>query len=362
MIFVKDAPNSTDVSSHGSLKVNNDLQSILNEHVELSLDDILDELPPKRGDDDHRIDLIPRSSPPNKPPYQVLQAQQEKIMLQVNELVQKGMQGVWVCNIDVRDDIFHKRYRLPFEVFNQLLQKLLPFWPCEGDGQKVQDPVKPERALSCTLLRLVHNESTFHIADTFGIGELTMRKYCNIIVEILATKLRPHYISIPFGEKLHNIIADFQTLTLLPNVCGAINGSHIKLAKKPNMEHIPAQYWCRHHFHSVLLQAICDVQKRIWDVYVLAPGGTNDAAHWKASSIYRRFKEGQVLQEPSVRIGQVRVLPYLLADSGYGTYRHLITPFREGHPPAIGDGRAFNCHLSKGRVCIEHAFGLLKNC
>ncbi|MCO5567413.1 hypothetical protein L7F22_021104 [Adiantum nelumboides] len=49
------------------------------------------ELPPKRGDDDHRIDLIPGSSPPNKPPYRVSQAQQEEIMSQVNELVQKGM-------------------------------------------------------------------------------------------------------------------------------------------------------------------------------------------------------------------------------------------------------------------------------
>ncbi|MCO5552988.1 hypothetical protein L7F22_006508 [Adiantum nelumboides] len=43
-------------------------------------DDIPGELPPKRGDDDHMIELIPRSSPPNKPPYRVSQAQQEEIM------------------------------------------------------------------------------------------------------------------------------------------------------------------------------------------------------------------------------------------------------------------------------------------
>ncbi|MCO5604487.1 hypothetical protein L7F22_058654 [Adiantum nelumboides] len=54
-------------------------------------DDVPGELPPKRGDDDHMIELIPGSSPPNKPPYTVLQAQQEEIMRQVNELVEKGM-------------------------------------------------------------------------------------------------------------------------------------------------------------------------------------------------------------------------------------------------------------------------------
>ncbi|MCO5603323.1 hypothetical protein L7F22_057473 [Adiantum nelumboides] len=87
--FVGDPPNSNDVSPNGSLKVENDLHPFLNEHAEIFINDILSELPLKRGDDDHKIDLIPESSPPNKPPYRVSQAQQEEIMSQVNELVQK---------------------------------------------------------------------------------------------------------------------------------------------------------------------------------------------------------------------------------------------------------------------------------
>ena len=47
--------------------------------------------PPKRGDDDHRIDLIPGSSPPNRAPYRVSYAQQEENLMQVNELLEKGM-------------------------------------------------------------------------------------------------------------------------------------------------------------------------------------------------------------------------------------------------------------------------------
>ncbi|MCO5587560.1 hypothetical protein L7F22_041510 [Adiantum nelumboides] len=89
MVFVKDSPSFNDVSRNGSLKVDNDLHSFLNEHAELFINDIPSELPPKRKDDDHRIDLIRGSSPPNKPPYRVSQAQQEEIMSQVNELVQK---------------------------------------------------------------------------------------------------------------------------------------------------------------------------------------------------------------------------------------------------------------------------------
>ncbi|MCO5593409.1 hypothetical protein L7F22_047423 [Adiantum nelumboides] len=92
MIFFKDPPpNSNDVSSNGSLIVHSDLHSLLNQHAELFINDIPSDLPPERGDDDHRIHLILGSSPPNKPPYRVSQVQQEEIMTQVNELLQKGM-------------------------------------------------------------------------------------------------------------------------------------------------------------------------------------------------------------------------------------------------------------------------------
>ena len=48
------------------------------------------ELPPQRPED-HRIDLIPESSPPNISPYCVSLSQQEEIMNQVKDLLHKGL-------------------------------------------------------------------------------------------------------------------------------------------------------------------------------------------------------------------------------------------------------------------------------
>ncbi|MCO5554217.1 hypothetical protein L7F22_007745 [Adiantum nelumboides] len=93
MIFVKDSlsdVNKTQVNESG-LKEDLELSKFLNQFQDVFIDDILGEFSPKRGDDDHAIELIPGSSPPNKPPYRVSQAQQEEIMRQVNELVEKGM-------------------------------------------------------------------------------------------------------------------------------------------------------------------------------------------------------------------------------------------------------------------------------
>ncbi|MCO5604844.1 hypothetical protein L7F22_059018 [Adiantum nelumboides] len=82
--------NKTQVNESGSQE-DLELSKFLNQFCDVFIDGIPGELPPKRGDDDHAIELIPGSSPPNKPPYRVSQAQQEEIMRQVNELVEKGM-------------------------------------------------------------------------------------------------------------------------------------------------------------------------------------------------------------------------------------------------------------------------------
>ncbi|MCO5583681.1 hypothetical protein L7F22_037594 [Adiantum nelumboides] len=93
IIFVKDSlsdVNKTQVNESGSQE-DLELSKFLNQFQDVFIDDIPRELPPKRGDNDHAIELILGRSPPNKPPYRVSQAQQEEIMRQVNELVEKGM-------------------------------------------------------------------------------------------------------------------------------------------------------------------------------------------------------------------------------------------------------------------------------
>ncbi|MCO5604577.1 hypothetical protein L7F22_058745 [Adiantum nelumboides] len=68
-----------------------DNQEFLNSFKDCFADEIPNDLPPSHGEDDHKIELIPGSSPPNRPPYRVSYAQQEEILTQVNELLKKGL-------------------------------------------------------------------------------------------------------------------------------------------------------------------------------------------------------------------------------------------------------------------------------
>ncbi|MCO5559639.1 hypothetical protein L7F22_013240 [Adiantum nelumboides] len=93
MIFIKDSSNGVNETqvNENEMQVDLELSNFLNQFQNVFIDDILEELPPKQGDDDHMIELLLGSSPPNKPPYRVSQAQQEEIMRQLNALVEKGM-------------------------------------------------------------------------------------------------------------------------------------------------------------------------------------------------------------------------------------------------------------------------------
>ncbi|MCO5568815.1 hypothetical protein L7F22_022515 [Adiantum nelumboides] len=71
-------------------KLDKDRATFLNGFSDCFSDSLPDELPPERPKD-HRIDVVPGSSPPNRPPYRVSAAQQKEIMSQVNELLEKGL-------------------------------------------------------------------------------------------------------------------------------------------------------------------------------------------------------------------------------------------------------------------------------
>ncbi|MCO5592680.1 hypothetical protein L7F22_046683 [Adiantum nelumboides] len=87
----------------------------INIHTEDRGNEIPKELPPSHGEDDHKIELIPGSSPPNRPPYRVPYAQQEEILTQVNELLEKGI---------VPEDIHKTTFRTQFGLYEYVV---MPF-------------------------------------------------------------------------------------------------------------------------------------------------------------------------------------------------------------------------------------------
>ena len=77
-------------SLQNSPSLEQNIIKLLNKFENCFADSLPNSLPPPRPED-HTIDLIPGSSPPNQPPYRVSLVQQEEILKQVNELLEKGL-------------------------------------------------------------------------------------------------------------------------------------------------------------------------------------------------------------------------------------------------------------------------------
>ncbi|MCO5564001.1 hypothetical protein L7F22_017656 [Adiantum nelumboides] len=86
-IFLKELSNKdrTNMST-----LDKERQDFLHSHADCFSEGLPGELPPVRPED-HTIDLIPGSTPPNPPPYRVSRAQNEEITNQVKDLLEKGL-------------------------------------------------------------------------------------------------------------------------------------------------------------------------------------------------------------------------------------------------------------------------------
>ena len=164
---------------------------------------------------------------------------------------------VWHMSEEVRDRLWYREYRMKYPTFLKLCDLLRPY--IQKLVTRFRQPVEVERAVAMVLHKLACGDTSRRIANQYCVRASTVYQYTLLITEALSnkTKLFSKFIQVPTGARLDGIIQGFKDLTGLPNMCGAIHGSHIRLWKKPNLDQTLADYWNRHDHHSMLLQAVC---------------------------------------------------------------------------------------------------------
>lgn len=98
--------------------------------------------------------------------------------------------------------------------------------------------------------------------------------------------------------------------------------------------------------HYFQVQAVCDHELAIRDIFIGYPGSVHDSRVFRNSPLYTS------LEDKCQNF-------YLLGDSGYPCMRHLLTPYKDrGNLTEIE--KRYNLKLASNRYIIEHCFGLLK--
>lgn len=135
----------------------------------------------------------------------------------------------------------------------------------------------------------------------------------------------------------------YRELNQFPGVIGMVDGMHVTI--DPPEKH-KNDYIDRKNNVSIVVQAVCNYQKKFTDIFIGYPGSVHDAKVFANSPLIAKLD--------SLSAGQ-----YLLGDSAYPCTSHLLVPFRDTGHLTVHQKR-YNRKLSSARVHIEHSFGILK--
>ncbi|XP_027346735.1 protein ALP1-like [Abrus precatorius] len=259
---------------------------------------------------------------------------------------------IWSLEAPLRDAHWRSLYGLSYPVFTTVVDKLKPHIALSNLS------LPSDYAVAMVLSRLAHGLSAKTIASRYSLDPYLVSKITNMVTRLLATKLYPEFIKIPVGRRrLVETTQAFEELTSLPNMCGAIDATPVKLRSTPNPN--PNTYRCRYGYPSVLLQVVSDHKKIFWDVCVKAPGGTDDATHFRDSLLYHRLTSGDVVWDKVINVRSHPVRPYVVGDWCFPLLPFLLTPFS---PSGMGTPaqNLFDGMLMKGRSVVVEAISLLK--
>ena len=72
----------------------------------------------------------------------------------------------------------------------------------------------------------------------------------------------------------------------LPNIVGAIDGTHIRLNCRPTRRFtpMPSYFYNMKRFHCIVLHGICDVDRIFWNVCACQSCGVHDPCKFDVSS------------------------------------------------------------------------------
>ena len=122
--------------------------------------------------------------------------------------------------------------------------------------------------------------------------------------------LRNEYIKFPeTGAETASTVETFEELSSLPNIAGAIDGTHIRISAPKESA---ADYFSRYQQYDFLIQGVVDGKMLFTDFSAGFPGSLHDARALRNSVIFQRAENQEILTDPIIQIERSRIGPYLL--------------------------------------------------
>lgn len=155
-----------------------------------------------------------------------------------------------------------------------------------------------------------------------------------------------------------DIVHEFGIRHQFWNTVGSLDGKHIAITKPDNSGSL---YYNYKGFFSIVLLALVNAKKEFIMVDVGMNGRISDGGVMFYSKFGEFFQEGKLnLPSPAPLPNTTDLFPYVfVADEAFALHNNLLKPYSQRLLNA--PRQIFNERLSRARVVVENAFGILSS-
>ncbi|CAI5957085.1 unnamed protein product [Closterium sp. NIES-65] len=190
----------------------------------------------------------------------------------------------WMDDLQVMDDDdFINMFRISREVLAEITPAMAQ--PMSHFVDRYGIPVE-----MCCLIPIKYFASAMPYIDMaiyFGIPKSILHKIVDAFLLHFPRRFKRTWVRIPTYDEMEDMAADFKAVRGLPNVIGAIDGTHIEIK---GLENHRQEYYNRKGVYSTQLQVTCDSKGYIWDYVVGHPGSMHDQGVFQQSHLHARLE------------------------------------------------------------------------
>lgn len=190
----------------------------------------------------------------------------------------------------------------------------------------------------------------------FKLGISTIRDIIYDTCDVIYTVLSPIYLAPPNKHEWIKIAADFERIWNMPNCASSVDGKHININCPPKAGF---EYYNFKGHNSIVLLAACDAHYIFTAIDIGAYGSQSDGGIFAESSFGQRLLNGNLDLPPTKVLTNSNFVchHYFVGDSAFPLKLQLMKPYPK--QDLDQKKRHFNYRLSRARIVIENAFGIL---
>ncbi|XP_070404671.1 uncharacterized protein [Nothobranchius furzeri] len=170
--------------------------------------------------------------------------------------------------------------------------------------------------------------------------------------------MMPRFMPIPSEETWKEVTKGFWDKWNFPNCLGAIDGKHVMIQAPPLSG---SQYFNYKKTFSIVLLAVVDADYRFRIIQVGDYRRTSDGGVFAGSQVGKGMENGTLQVPASATLpgaAHLGAVPFaMVGDAAFPLKTYLMRPYPGKY--LSHEKRIFNYRLSRARMVVENAFGIL---